>query len=139
MWSGHPREPAAGVGPATGAVFWLRHRRVESVGRLAGEVWGEEQLFCLEQARLSYAHFQVQLQECQQQIDQQMLAIQGRPVAAPPAAVAEAAPPSGKPAAVGKPQSFISAQLERILGVDLTQTDGNIFRGSALGNHARHA
>lgn len=97
---------------------------LEKLARALEGHWKAEQLFCLEQARLSYAHFQVQLQECQQQIDQQMLAIQGRPAVATTPAVAEARPSAGKPAAVGKRQSFISAQLERILGVDLTQIDG---------------
>ncbi len=40
--------------------------------------WKEEELFRLEQARLSYAHFQEQLQQCQQRIEQQMQTIQGR-------------------------------------------------------------
>jgi transposase len=108
----------------------LKNARIQaSVGTLAGALegyWKDEELFRLEQARLTYTHFQAQIQECQQQIDQQMRAIQGRlpnppaPVPPPQEGSAVAAAPVPK----AKGQSFISSQLERILGVDLTQIDG---------------
>ena len=74
--------------------------------------WKEEELFRLEQARLSYAHFQEQIQQCQQRIEQQMQLINGR------------SPAAGQ-AAEPKAQSFdLGSELKRVLGVDLTQIDG---------------
>lgn len=40
--------------------------------------WKDEELFRLEQARLTYTHFQEQIQQCQDRIEQQMQAIQSR-------------------------------------------------------------
>jgi transposase len=96
--------------------------------------WKDEELFRLEQARLTYAHFQEQILQCQERIERQMQAIQGRveaahPVLCPGGLEVEAAGKGTKaadgPVAARSPQSFdLSAQLKRILGVDLTQIDG---------------
>lgn len=77
--------------------------------------WKEEELFRLEQARLSYAHFQEQIQQCQGRIEQQMQSLRG-------CARAEAA---DERAVAQKPAGFeLGRELKRILGVDLTQIDG---------------
>jgi transposase len=96
--------------------------------------WKEEELFRLEQARLSYAHFQEQILQCQQRIEQQMQALQDRRPAATavePSATQATVPGSGQqaqaaePAAGRKGKGFaLGAQLKRVLGVDLTKIDG---------------
>jgi len=94
--------------------------------------WKEEELFRLEQARLSYAHFQEQLQQCQQRIEQQMQTIQGRvPLQdqgrAPRtmSAADKAAEPVPGQGDGRKSKSFdLGVELKRVLGVDLTQIDG---------------
>ena len=89
--------------------------------------WKEEELFRLEQARLSYAHFQEQLQQCQQRIEQQMQTIQGR---VPLEGQGRAATDKGAEPLPGqgdgrKSKSFdLGVELKRVLGVDLTQIDG---------------
>jgi transposase len=88
--------------------------------------WKEEELFRLEQARLTYAHLQEQMMQCQARIEQQMRTLQGR-VATEAAAEAPAQRPqtTGGQAAVCKPSGFdLGSELKRILGVDLTQIDG---------------
>jgi len=95
--------------------------------------WKEEELFRLKQARETYQHLQGQLQACQARIDEQLRQIKSRvvPVAsvAEPEATARPSIPEAPKAAVipqggVQRQKFISEQLERILGVDLTQIDG---------------
>jgi transposase len=82
--------------------------------------WKEEQLFILEQARLSYAHYQKQLAQCQEQIEQQMKALEGRDM---PAQTPE--PTAAKTSAKKKLRPFdLSAELRRVVGVDLTTIDG---------------
>src|SRR5438105_11811774 len=49
----------------------------ETLRRALEGHWKDEELFGLEQARLSYAHFQEQIQQCQQRIEQQMQTLQG--------------------------------------------------------------
>jgi len=83
--------------------------------------WKEEQLFILEQARLSYTHYQEQLLQCQDRIEAQMRGLQssaGNPQGQEPAAT--------KPKRAGKPtpKFDLSAELRRIIGVDLTAIDG---------------
>lgn len=79
--------------------------------------WKDEQLFVLEQARLTYAHFQEQLAQCQERIQEQMRALESR-LPATPAAEASAPAPA-------KPAPFnLGAELKRIAGVDLTAIDG---------------
>jgi transposase len=82
--------------------------------------WKEEQLFILEQARLSYAHYQEQLLQCQERIEKQMRALEScKPQAQEPAAPAPTA------VAEKKATKFnLSAELQRIAGVDLTAIDG---------------
>ncbi len=110
----------------------LKNERIHaSLEKLAAALeghWKDEQLFGLEQARRSYAHFQAQLQECEQRIGQQMLAIQGRSAESPAPAAAGPVPEAKLSAVVptggAQRRVFIGGQLERILGVDLTQIDG---------------
>lgn len=77
--------------------------------------WKSEELFRLEQARLSYAHFQEQILQCQARIEQQMRAIGGL--------VSALADPEPAPAQE-VPTFDLGVELKRILGVDLTQIDG---------------
>jgi transposase len=96
--------------------------------------WKDEELFRLEQARLTYAHFQEQILQCQERIEQQMRAIQGRvaadnrvlwPANSPAEPADKGAQGEAEQTAGRKPQSFeLGAELKRILGVDLTQIDG---------------
>jgi len=117
---------------------------------LAGH-WKDDQLFVLEQARLSYAHYQEQILQCEERIQQQMRAVENRlpegpppagapdpdPVgdnAAPPnpsapsanSSTASSAAPSATPSATPSPRpSFnLASELRRIVGVDLTAIDG---------------
>lgn len=111
------------------ALAKLKGRRIQASGatleRALEGNWKEEELFRLEQARLSYAHFQEQLLQCQERIERQMRAIQGRlPEQGQPCG------PDGSPSEAGseagpQPRSFdLGAELQRILGVNLTQIDG---------------
>ena len=95
--------------------------------------WKQEELFVLEQARLSYTHFQEQIQQCQRCIEQQIEAIQSRlslEVQVPSERSSQSQVPCDSESGVSprgnqKVQSFdLGAQLKRILGVDLTQIDG---------------
>lgn len=102
----------------------LKNSRIRaSIPQLARSLegqWKEEQLFILEQARLSYAHYQEQLLQCQERIEKQMSALEScQPQAEEPALPARTA------AAEKKATKFdLSAQLQRIAGVDLTAIDG---------------
>jgi len=103
-------------------------RIVASLGTLARALeghWKDEQLFGLEQARLSYAHFQEQLRQCQQRIELQLQAIQS----SLPGSPAKECPPQSadSPDSKGAIQSRrldVPGHLKRILGVDLTKIDG---------------
>jgi transposase len=75
-----------------------------------------EQLFVLEQARLSYAHFQEQILQCQEQIQQQMRSMEGR--------VPESSPAVAPPASAATESFNLQSELRRIVGVDLTAIDG---------------
>ncbi len=89
-----------------------------------------EQLFVLEQARLSYAHFQEQILQCEERIQQQMRAVEGRApesslAMAPGTEVAAEPAQPGAPRAQAAPASFnLQRELRRIVGVDLTAIDG---------------
>jgi transposase len=96
--------------------------------------WKDEELFRLEQARLSYAHFQEQIQQCEHRIQQQLQAIGDRlptepgqastpPPQASAAAMVQAAAAEAV-AATAADRFDLGGQLQRILGVDLTQIDG---------------
>jgi transposase len=82
--------------------------------------WKDEQLFILEQARLSYAHYQEQLTQCEERIIEQMKQLESRPI--------EEGKPVKAPVkkSVGKepPRFDLSAELRRVVGVDLTAIDG---------------
>jgi transposase len=97
--------------------------------------WKDEELFRLEQARLSYAHFQEQIQQCQERIEQQMRAIEGRcpvpssvgplPASAEAQVMDQGAEERAGGGKVSRSERFdLGAQLKRILGVDLTMIDG---------------
>jgi transposase len=90
--------------------------------------WKDEEVFRLRQARLSYMHFQSQIQECQGCMERQMKAIQGRLPAEPVATVEvrESAQGVAEPKAgrASGPGGLMGEELQRILGVDLTQVDG---------------
>jgi len=92
--------------------------------------WKDEQLFALEQARLSYAHYQEQILQCEERIQQQLRAVQSRLPAQPslsdPAAQRVPGPTNRKtPPAPPAGQTFnLQAELRRIVGVDLTAIDG---------------
>ena len=81
--------------------------------------WKEEQLFVLEQARLSFDHYQEQIEQCNQRIEQQMSSLQSRYPQDPPLKT-EPCAPAGQPV-----RAFnLGAELKRIAGVDLTRIDG---------------
>lgn len=86
--------------------------------------WKPEQLFALEQARLTFTHFQEQLQQCEERIQQHMRTLQSRlpdPATATPGSAASAP----KQANSTEAKSFdLSAELRRIVGADLTAIDG---------------
>lgn len=102
----------------------------EEIARALEGYWKDEQLFILEQARLSYAHYQEQLLQCQERIEQQMRALASRLPEAPapagdPAAktyVLKASPRTAQPSCSAP--FNLSVELKRIVGVDLTQIDG---------------
>jgi transposase len=77
--------------------------------------WKEEQLFVLGQARCSYAHYQEQIQQCSQRIEQLMGSMDSRHPQL-----------EDQAASLGtKPQAFdLGQELQRILGVDLTKIPG---------------
>jgi len=108
---------------------------VEKLARALEGHWKDEELFRLEQARLTYSHFQEQIQQCQHHIEQQMQALKGRLPCVPeqtsngqmPAAQATVAAEAAlkRKALIQQPEGFdLGAQLKRIVGVDLTQIDG---------------
>jgi transposase len=89
-----------------------------------------EQLFVLEQARLSYAHYQEQILQCEERIQQQMRTIEGRlpesskPVAHGAQAVSHQTAPGASGAPAATPSFNLQTELRRIVGVDLTAIDG---------------
>jgi len=89
--------------------------------------WKQEQLFNLEQARLTYAHFQEQILQCEQRIEQQMGAIQSRLPQGPRVSQCPTQPHGGpvpSPNVRLHPKYHLSTELRRITGVDLTAIDG---------------
>jgi transposase len=74
--------------------------------------WKAEHLFVLQQARLTYTHYQEQIQQCSQRVEQLMQSMDSRH----PQLEGQA------PAPGTKPQAFdLGKELQRILGVDLTK------------------
>jgi transposase len=96
--------------------------------------WKPEQLFVLEQARLSYAHYQEQIAQCDERIQQQMKQMKGGDeeqsvkssgVQIPAENAATAQEQTNEPVKTTKPVPFsISTELKRIVNVDLTCIDG---------------
>jgi transposase len=77
--------------------------------------WKEDQLFVLGQARRTYAHYQEQIEQCNQRMESLMQSMPNR----------EPQTPIQDVGSVPQPKAFnLSQQLRRILGVDLTQIDG---------------
>jgi transposase len=106
------------------ALATLRNPRCKSsLSTIAGALrgyWKAEQLFILEQARLSYAHYQEQICQCDERIQQQMRTLQSR-FPQPPAQTPTDGPAEKASEAVG---FDLSAELRRVVGVDLTAVDG---------------
>jgi len=112
----------------------IRATQSELARALRGH-WKTEQLFVLEQARLTYGHYQEQILACEEAIQQQICALQARfPQAVAPTAAAtedtagqraqtsgEVKPATAQPEA---PTFSLSRELLRITGVDLTAIDG---------------
>jgi transposase len=96
----------------------IRSSRNEIALALQGH-WKEDQLFVLEQARLSLAHGQEQIAQCDQRIEQQMRSLKSRYPQEPPAK-----PETSATAAQPVAAFNLSAELKRIVGVDLTRIDG---------------
>jgi len=103
----------------------LKHRSIRaSLSDLARALtghWKDEQLFILEQARLNYAHYQEQIAQCDLKIQEQLRSIQSRLPGAPG--------PEQKTYVLqqddSRPTPFnLSAELRRIVGVDLTTIPG---------------
>jgi transposase len=103
----------------------LKDRRIKaSLRTLAAALqgyWKDEQLFVLEQARLSYSHFQEQILQCDEKIHQHMKELQSRlsPDQAPNGVEAPSTQSNAKVAPFD-----LKAELRRIVGVDLTAIDG---------------
>jgi len=94
----------------------LKHGRIKAslkvLARALRGHWKEEQLFVLGQARRSYAHYQEQIQQCAQRMEQLMQSMDSRHPQ-----LQEQAGASGT-----KPKTFdLGTELRRILGVDLTK------------------
>jgi len=95
--------------------------------------WKDEQIFVLEQSRLTYLHHQEQIAACEQSVQQHMGALEARLPEGPvregkagPQIGAAADQPTPKSAeAQPKVKAFnLSAELRRIVGVDLSVIDG---------------
>ena len=107
----------------------LRDRRIkaslpELVAALEGH-WKDEHLFTLEQARLTYSHYQEQIAQCDERIQQQMRALDCRAPAgavATPSASQSEDQPSGKGST--PPPFKLGDELKRITGVDLMKVPG---------------
>lgn len=106
------------------ALARLKHRRVEASHEqialaLEGH-WKDEQLFALEQVRLSYAHYEEQIAQCDEQIQKQILSLQSR-LPGPGKTEAQGKTYVLKPEAGQAPAFNLGQELQRIVGVDLTQ------------------
>ena len=107
----------------------LRDRRIRATPlQLADALeghWKEEHLFTLEQARLTYSHYQEQILQCEERIQQQMRALDSR---APEAAVTPQTVPEPDHQRAPQPPApgpfKLGEELKRILGVDLSQVPG---------------
>jgi transposase len=117
----------------------LKDRRIRaSTSQLARALeghWKDEELFVLEHARLTYAHYQEQILQCDDAIQEQMRSIESSLPEGSTSAAMETQPPTPAiPApshaaklAESKPKTEafnLSTELRRIVGVDLTAIDG---------------
>ena len=82
--------------------------------------WKEEQLFALEQARLSYQHYQEQILQCDERIAKQMTALESRL----PGAAEQEKTYDLKTTGPKAPVLELRSELRRIVGVDLLQIPG---------------
>lgn len=103
---------------------------VRELARALKGHWKAEQLFALEQARLTFTHYQEQILQCEERIQQQMRSLESRLPEAAAATTAQVSPMAqateAAPAAEStETKSFdLSSELRRIVGVDLTAIDG---------------
>jgi transposase len=94
---------------------------------LAGD-WKEEHLFCLEQARLTYAHYQLQIQACEEKIAVLLQTWESAP--AGPAAATDGTSTTATAATTAQPTPpphagfDLREELTRLFGVDLTSVPG---------------
>jgi len=109
---------------------WRIRATTATIARALEGHWKDEQLFALEQARLSYAHYQEQILQCEERIQQQMRAVEGR-LPESPGPGDQGTQPVSSQAEPGAPQAQAATQpfnlqneLRRIVGVDLTAIDG---------------
>jgi len=128
----------------------LRDARIQAtpreLARALEGTWKEEHLFTLEQARLTYLHYQELMAQCQERIQQQMRALDSRPPGPEPEAPAPTPAPSSGifksetkiyPLTQPAPQNsnpgdrqkaagsfHLSDELKRITGVDLLKVPG---------------
>ena len=101
----------------------IRATQSQLAGALRGH-WKDEQIFVLEQARLTYAHYQEQIAQCEAAAQQQMRALDAgsseacKPEITATTTVGQTEQPEGV-------KVFnLSQELRRIVGVDLTTIDG---------------
>jgi transposase len=97
----------------------LKDKRIQaSLKELARALrghWKAEQLFVLQQARRTYAHYQDQIQQCGQRVEQLMQSLDSRH----PQKEGQRASPGTK-----APAFNLGEELRRLLGVDLTKIPG---------------
>src|SRR6267378_7786567 len=96
----------------------IRATRQELAKALQGH-WKEEQLFALEQARLSYQHYQEQILQCDERIEKQMKVLESRL----PGATEQQKTYEIKSTAK-TPVLELRSELHRIIGVDLLKIPG---------------
>jgi transposase len=107
----------------------LRHGRMKAdeatiAKSLVGD-WKEEHLFCLEQARLTYTHLQLQIAACDEKIATLLRGWESAPAAASaPATVARSTTAGTEAAPAAAPRFDLRQELDRIFGVDLLGVPG---------------
>ena len=106
----------------------LKDRRIKATEKtlslaLRGH-WKDEQLFALEQARLTWGHHQEQIAQCQDRIDQQLKAMnsEAAPKDSDTGTVTSSSEP--EPASEKSPVFCLREQLKQLAGVDLVSIDG---------------
>jgi transposase len=104
----------------------LRHGRLKAdeatiAKSLVGD-WKDEHLFCLEQARLTYTHLQLQIAACDEKLAALLQGWESAPTAAP--ALAETATAGAAATQATAPRFDLRQELDRIFGVDLLGVPG---------------